>query len=178
MPRRFTTAPWLTAGVAGIVFVALAVVFFAVLLPYRDDHPARGGFKAAQFSAGEQQAITAASTEAANILSYRRAHFQADWQRALDGATGSLRADVSQNKAATLSALQKGKFDLSAKVVHAALEGPVQGKATGTGYVVLVVVNGYRSVALDVPTPQNLQVTVVKKNGKWLASDISNIGVQ
>ena len=36
--RRESQAPWIVAGIAGMVLVALVVVFFAVLLPYRRDH--------------------------------------------------------------------------------------------------------------------------------------------
>jgi hypothetical protein len=177
---RESPAPWVVAGVAGAAFVALAVVFFAVLLPYRRDHhpsPGSGDPRSAQFTSDETKAILAASTEGANILSYRRDHFEQDWQRALNGATGALRQDVVHNKSATLQAMTKGKFDLQAKVVHSALVGPAKPNSAGKSYVVLVAVNGYKSNAPELPTPQNLQITVVKTGGKWLAEQIVNVSV-
>jgi hypothetical protein len=165
--RRASLAPWIVAAVAGAVFVALLVVYYVVLVPYRKDHTA------GQFTSAEKSAVTAASTETANLLSFRRAQFDADYARALRGTTGSLRSDVSAKKAATKSTLVTGKFDLSARITHTALVGP-SGK---NGYIVLVTVNGYKSTTPAVPTQQNLQVTVQKVKGSWLASDVRNVGI-
>ena len=66
--------PWITAAVAGVVLAALLLVYFAFLLPARDDKNdpsnAVGGL-----SNTEKQAVVAAGTETANLLSFRRAQF-------------------------------------------------------------------------------------------------------
>lgn len=165
--RRASLAPWIVAAVAGAIFIALLIVYYAALLPYRKDHTP------GQFTSSEKSAVTAASTETANLLSFRRAHFDADYARALRGTTGSLHTDVAAKKSATKSTLVTGKFDLSARITHEALVGP-SGKSA---YVVLVTVNGYKSTTPTVPTQQNLQVTVQKVKGSWLASDVQNVGV-
>lgn len=167
--RRASLAPWLIAVVAGVVFVALVVVYYAVLLPYRKDHTV------GDFSAGENAAVTAAGTETANLLTYHRATFDADYARAINGTTGALKKDVAAKKADTKSALTTGKFDLTARITHEALVGPAGNGAKS--YVVLVTINGYKSTTPDVPTQQNLQVTVVKTGGTWLASDVQNVAI-
>jgi len=190
-PRRESPAPWIVAAIAGAALVALVVVFFTVLLPdRRDQHrtvqtshgqvvpqPGASGQPLGALTDQETAAMAAAGTEAANLISYSRKDFAADYARALAGATGKLKADVAdpQRKAALQQTLTQGKFDLSAKVQHTALVGPT---AKGNGYVVLVTVYGYKSTSLDVPIPQNLSITVQNVNGKWLASDFALVGVQ
>jgi hypothetical protein len=169
--RRSSPAPWIVAGIAGVIFIALIVVYYSALLPYRRDHTP------AQFTSTEQDAITAASTETVNLLSYRRADFDADYARAVNGATGQLKSEVQGNKAKTLKQLTTGKFDLTAKATHEALVGPAEKKEPSKGYVVLVTVNGYKSTQPDAPTQQSLQVTVIKVGGKWLVNDVENIGI-
>jgi hypothetical protein len=189
--RRESPAPWIVAGIAGVVLIALVVVFFAVLLPdRRDQHPSvktshgqvvpqpgSSGQPLGALTAQETAAMAAAGTEAANLISYSRKDFAADYARALAGATGKLKTDVAdpQRKKALQQTLTQGKFDLSAKVQHTALVGSTD---HGDGYDVLVTVYGYKSTALDVPIPQNLSITVVNVNGKWLASDFTLVGVQ
>jgi hypothetical protein len=70
-----------------------------------------------------------------------------------------------------------GKFDLFGRLTHKALEDQVSSNGK-TGYVVLVTINGYRSSAPQTPIQQNLAVTVVNVDGKWLANDVRNIGVE
>lgn len=167
--RRASAAPWITAAVAGLALIGLLLVYFLVLRP--DQDTVNG-----DLTHTETAAVDAAATEMANLLSFRRDHFAADFQRALSGATGSLRSDVEKNKAATLSTMTSGKFDLIGKVTHKALEGPAVTGRTNS-YVVLVTVNGYRSTTLDQPVQQSLEVTVVRSKGKWFASNVTNIGV-
>ena len=162
-------APWLVAVVAAVVFAAGIVVYYAPL------SNARSGSSVGDLSSAEQSAMTAATTETVNLLSYRRAKFDADYARAVAGASGSLKKDIASSKASTLSTLTKGKFDLSARVTHQALVGPT-GKGNSS-YQILVSVNGYKSTTPDVPTQQNLQVTVSKTNGKWLVTNVKNVGV-
>jgi hypothetical protein len=167
--RRASTAPWIAAAVAGAVLVALLITYFVALRPAQSE--VNG-----DLTATETAAVNAAAGEMVNLLSFRRAQFDADYQRALDGATGSLKSDVQKNKSVTKSTMTKGKFDLVGKVTHKALEGPANSGKT-KGYVVLVTVNGYRSTTMDQPVQQSLEVTVVQSKGKWLASDVTNIGV-
>jgi hypothetical protein len=167
--RRASAAPWITAAVAGAVFVALLVTYFVALRPAEDQ-------VSGDLTAKENAAIDAAASEMANLLSFRRAHFDADFRRALAGATGSLRSDVQGKKDLTKTTITKGKFDLIGKVTHKALEGPA-GSGKQAGYVVLVTVNGYRSNAASQVVQQSLAVTVVRSGGKWLASGVTNIGI-
>lgn len=168
--RRDSPAPWITAAVAGVVLAGLVVIYFALLVPYRRDH-APGGF-----SSTETSAVTAAGTEAANVLSYRRANFNADFQRALDGATGSLRSDLLNQKKRTLQSLTAGKYDLNAVVTNRALVGPA-GTKGAKSYIVLVTVNGFQSTQPAIPKQSTLQLTVVQSGSKWLVSDIRSIGI-
>jgi hypothetical protein len=167
--RRASAAPWIVAAVAGAVLVALLVTYFVALRPAQGD-------VAGDLTATENAAVDAAGAEMANLLSFRRAHFDADFKRALDGATGALKTDVQNKKDVTKTTMTKGKFDLVGKVTHKALEGPV-GSGKKAGYVVLVTVNGYRSTAMSQPVQQTLEVTVIRAGGKWLANDVKNIGV-
>ena len=166
-PRSNDATPWIVAGVAGVVLVALVAVYFFILRPDEDD-------VAGALNGQERTVVSVAGTEAANILSYRRDHFEQDFQRALAGATGSLKSDLRQEKSATLNTISKGKFDMSATVTHSALEGPVSGK---NAYTVLVTLNGYRSNAPSQPTPSQLALTVVNVKGNWLVSDVQSIGI-
>lgn len=159
--------PWIIAGVAGAAFVALLVVYYVVLRPYASDHVT------GELSSSETDAVTSAATDVTNILSYRRAHFAADYNRAIASSTGDLKKSVVGKRNTALKALTTGKFDLSAKVTHQALSAPVK----GGGYVVLLTINGYRSSEPAIPMQQNLRATVVQVNGKWLVRDLENIGV-
>lgn len=169
-PRRSSGAPWITAGVAAVVLAALLVVFYAVLLPDRANNVV------GDLTSTEKAAVTAATTESVNLLSYRRSAFEADYQRALAGTTGALKSDVTGRKAVTLKTLTAGKFDLTARATHSGLVGPSSSNKTN-GYVVLVTVNGYKSTEPVVPNVQNLKVTVVQVKGKWLANDVTLVGV-
>jgi len=178
-PRRTPLAPWITAAVAGFVLIALFLVFFLWFRPdERDAHRehAEALRNSGHLTAEESAAMNAAGTEMVNLLTFSRAHFDDDFQRALDGATGALRKDVVGKRAVTLKAITDGKFDLSARLTHKALSDEVNAKGTH-GYVVLVTINGYRSTAPTVPIQQSLAVTEINVSGKWLASDVTMIGV-
>src|SRR5919201_14534 len=106
----------------------------------------------------------------------RRASFESDFQRALSGATGDLASDLHKEKSVTLKTITNGKFDMSARTTHVALEQRLD-SGNQHGYLVLVTLNGYRSSAPDVPTPSQLALTVLDVNGKWLVSNIDSVGV-
>jgi hypothetical protein len=61
-------------------------------------------------------------------------------------------------------------------VTHKALSDTVE-QSGKSGYVVLIVLNGYRSTAPQVPIQQNMAVTEINVNGKWLAYQVANIGI-
>lgn len=167
---RRTAAPLVTGAVAALAMVA-AILAYALV---GDDKPASA--QSQTFSSDERAAVAAAGTEMANLLSFRRAKFEADFKRATDGATGAIKVDIEGKKALTLKTITTGKFDLAADVTHTALVGPVDAEKV-KGYVVLVSLNGYKSTQKNLPTQQNLKVTVVQKKGKWLVTDVRMIGV-
>jgi hypothetical protein len=182
MPQRRTaqTAPWIVAGLAGVVLVALFVTYVVKLRP--DEHHARLERLAAKqavigdLSVAENAAVSAASTEMLNLLTLSRAHFDSDYQRALDGATGALKSDVSGLKQQTHDAMTQGGFDLTGKIVAAALGDQANSGAT-VGYTILLRVDGYHSTLPNVPTPQSVAVTEQLIGGNWLASNIVNVGI-
>jgi hypothetical protein len=177
---RASRAPWITATVAGLVLVGLIVTYLAFLRGDIHDadrqRAANRHLVVGDLNAEESRAVDAAATEMLNLVSFRRANFEADWQRALDGVTGAVRSDVAKKKQLTLNAMTKGKFDLDGRVTHKALEGPV-GSGKKRGYTVLVTIEGYRSTAPDAALQQNFEVTVVRSGNRWLASAVSNIGI-
>jgi hypothetical protein len=177
-PRRTSLAPWITASVAGVVLLALLLVFFLWLRPDEKDADSGAPQAVGQLSSTEVDAMNAAATEMINLVSFSRDSFDSDFQRALDGTTGALQQDVKDKRAKTLEAITEGKFDLFGKVTHKALSDAVPATDDhGPGYVVLVSINGFRSTNPTVPIPQNLAVTVVDVDGKWLAADVTYIGI-
>jgi hypothetical protein len=179
-PRRTSLAPWISAAVAGVVLIALLLVYLLWLRSdERQAHQDRATAiqQAGQFSSAEAAAMNAAATEMVNLVTFSREHFDTDFQRALSGATGPLRQDVASKRDDTLKAITQGKFDLYGRLTHKALSDTVQANGK-TGYVVLVTINGFRSTSPNAPIQQNLAVTVVNVDGKWLAAQVSNIGIQ
>ena len=61
-------------------------------------------------------AAEAGRSEVANLLSYRRADFDADLQRALAGATSPLSEEIQNNAQDTRNGMTMGKYDLSGTV--------------------------------------------------------------
>ncbi|MEO6885070.1 MAG: hypothetical protein ABI232_02130 [Jatrophihabitantaceae bacterium] len=172
-PRAGNNAPWLIAVVAAVVAVALAVVLFAFIRPDSNKHHENGN---PGFTADESAAMTAASVEAVNILTYTRKSFDADYQRALDGTTGALTSDLQGLKATTLSQMNSKKVDLKADVTDVALE-----TSSEQGMVVLVVANGFTVTDAGVAAPtgvQRVSLTLVNVKGKWLANDIKQAYVE
>jgi hypothetical protein len=178
-PRRTPKAPWIAASSAAVVLVALVLVYFVFLRPderHADGRRAAAAQQIGRFTVAETAAMRAAATEMTNLVTFSRDHFDSDFQRALDGATGSLRHDVAKNREKTLQQMTRGRFDLYGRLTHKALEAEVR-SGSHRGYVVLVAINGYRSTAPDTPIQQNLEVSVIDVDGEWLANDVTNIGV-
>ena len=129
-------------------------------------------------TADQQAAVNAAATEAANVTTYARKTFAADFQRALDGATGSFKADLLGEKSTTLRTLQSGSFDLKGTVAASAYSGTT---ANGAGVQVLVTVNGFKvadNSSQNSASVQRLVLTMVKSGKSWLADDLQSIGLQ
>jgi hypothetical protein len=168
-----------------VVAGALALLCGAVIavLPYvrgvsnRVDAASAAAKDTVTLPVDYQAAVQAGATEAANVLTYSRKNFDADWNRSLAGTTGKLRHDHEADKATTEQRLTSQKVDLTATVQHSAFEstddnGDVLVLVTVTG--VAVNDQGERSAQ----TPQRLELTMVKSGGKWLASDLTMIGIQ
>jgi Mce-associated membrane protein len=162
-----------TAVVFGVVAIALAAVLVVFHLPSRHGRvqPASAG----ALTGTEQTAMTAASQEVVNLLTYTRKSFDSDFTRALNGMTGSLRTDQTKAKASTLAAMNKGKFDLKGEVTATALE-----QNSGKTMTVLISATGYQVPASGTPNPvtyARFEITVTKSGDKWLASDLQSVGL-
>lgn len=120
-------------------------------------------------------ALATARSTTADVLSFRRATFAADYARALAQTTGPLRADILGRRAKTLRAMLSGGFDLAAVVRAAAVAS-----ASGATAVVLVTLDAYRVTKgrRSASMPQQLKVTVVSGGGKWLVSDLTAVGTR
>lgn len=179
--------PWLVAGLLALLCGAIIGV-----LPYVHGVTNRADAGAAAARAAKssgapatvvalptdyQAAVQAAATEAANILTYSRKNFDADWNRSLAGATGNLKKDHEADKATTQKQLNSQQVDLKATVQVSAFE-----TADDSGSVLaLVTVEGYTvndQGERSAQTPQRLELTMVKSGNKWLASDLTMIGIQ
>lgn len=169
--------PWVVAGLLAVV-----VTLIAIALPHVHAVSARANAaadrpKTVSLPKDYQAAVQAAATEAANILSYSRKNFDADWERSLAGATGNLKKDHAADKDKTKEQLTNQKIDIVATVQHSAFEsvddsGHVLALVTVTGYAVND--QGERSAE----NPQRLELTMVKSGDKWLATDLQMIGIE
>jgi Mce-associated membrane protein len=165
---RSGIAPWVSAGVLGVLAIVLALLLGLFILPNRGDSPG-------ELTAPERSAVTAAKQELINVLTYSRKTFDADYARTLNGATGALRDDLAKKKALTRQALTTGKIDLKGAVTAAAFEQHV-----GDSTVVLLSATGYTVGADGVPVPKSIdrfELTMVNVKGKWLMSDFRNVGL-
>ena len=162
--------PWIVAGALGAVAIVLAAVIIFVIHPERNDK--HNLSKKTGLTTTEQQAVDAASKQAVNLTTYSRAHFDADYQRTVDGATGKLSSDLNDasKKKALLAQMQAGKFDLQGTVSKAAFETTTNGQ-----YSVLVYVQGFQLLdggKKSAPIANRFLLTMVRSKGKWLASDL------
>jgi hypothetical protein len=170
---RRARRPWLVAVVCAIVATGLAVTLIAFHLPSRHDR--QHATAAGALTNTEQLATQAAAQEVVDLLTYTRASFNADFQRALNGMSGALQSDQAKDKAATLAAMTKGKFDLKGQVTQTALES-----STPTTALVLVSATGYQVPASGTPTPTTyarFEVTMTEVKGTWLATNLSSVGL-
>lgn len=168
--------PWLVTALLAVVVVLIAIALPHVRAVSNQARAAADAGKSVALPTDDQAAVQAAATEAANILTYSRKHFDADWNRSLAGATGNLRKDQDAKKSAALQAITTNKIDLQAQVQHSAFESAADGQV-----LVLVTVDGYAvndAGQRSAQTPQRLELTMVKSAGKWLATDLTMIGIQ
>jgi hypothetical protein len=169
--------PWAAAGVLALLCGAIIAVLPHVRgVSNRADAAASSAKGTVALPLDVQKAVQAGATEAANVLTYSRKNFDADWNRSLAGATGKLRSDHEADKATTLERLTSQKVDLVATVQHSAFETAEDAKVLVLVTVTGTAVNdqGERSAQ----TPQRLELTMVKSGDKWLASDLTMIGIQ
>lgn len=173
-PPRSNTA-WVVAGVLGVLTAALVVLLVHVASVRASDSKTSGS-AALSPTADQLKAVQSGAIEAANLTTLSRADYESDFTRALAGATGTLRQDLMTKKAAYLSAMKAGKFDLKSSVIESAFESAANGKVT-----ILVTINGSHvvdKVVSPITTPQRLELTMVKSGDKWLAADLLAVGVQ
>jgi hypothetical protein len=118
-------------------------------------------------------AAEAARAEVTNLLSYRRAAFDADLQRAVAGAVSPLREQIEENAPGTKSSMTKGHYDLSGTVTALAVE-----RADDNTVTLLMAADSSRvtdgAIAPSV-TPVRYEVTVTRTAGGWSASKVSSI---
>jgi hypothetical protein len=171
--RAQGNAPWVVAGVLVLV-VAVLTVLLVHTYSVRDDNNRNAGLQNGPTS-DQQAAVQAAASEAANLTTFSRKNFTADFARALNGATGALKSDVTKNKTKTLQAMTQGKFDLVSKVVVSAFES-----ATANQVLVLVTLNGthkFDTGQTSIASPQRLELTMVRSGTAWLAKDLFKVGL-
>ncbi len=170
--RTVLRPSWLVTGALVLALAALAVTAF-VLLPSAKQHRDQSVGNTA-LSSDERAAMGAASAETVNLLTYARKSFDADWARAMAGATGQLKSDLQADKAKTLQQLTKNHFDVNATVTDVAVSG---GDAK-QGIQVLVVASGHRVSDNGTPSAavaSRIQLTMKHVGGKWLASDLQGV---
>ena len=126
----------------------------------------------------ETQAMDAARQFVVNVFSYSKASFDGDFQRAVSGTTGDLTSQVTNTKQALQASLAGGTLVSTKAQVKAA--GVEQTSASG-GTQILVVAETFTVDAANKSTDtgqQRMDVTMIKKDGKWLASALTAIGYQ
>jgi hypothetical protein len=118
-------------------------------------------------------AAQAARTEVMNVLSYRRAQFDADQQRAQGGATSPLSEQIERDAAATQAAMIKGKYDLNGTLSAVAVESAADASAT-----LLLAGNSNKLSDAGVvigTSPVRYEVTVNQSGGRWVASHMTAV---
>ncbi|HEU5271583.1 MAG TPA: hypothetical protein VFU36_16770 [Jatrophihabitans sp.] len=158
---------WLLGGLL-VVVVAAAAVLAVVRTSGR-----HAG--AAELTAAENAAVSAARQEAINIQTYRRSNFDADFQAALNGLTVTKQTQWEANKATLKAQLDSQKIDSAATVSGAGLVS-----FSGNTAVVVVASDTQRVDAKGktTTTAQNrFQITMKLVNGKWLMDDLESVSI-
>jgi hypothetical protein len=166
---------WIIGSALSAVAVALAVVLVTVLLPARHRH--QNAAAQVGLTASEHAAVDAASKQVINLLSYSRKSFDADYARAMSGATGDLLKDLSDTtkKTTLLQQMTTGKFDLQGQVTASAFE-----QSSGANYAVLISAQGYKvpdSGAKTLSSTARFEITMTRVKNKWLAGTLTSVGL-
>lgn len=118
-------------------------------------------------------AAEAARSEVVNLLSYRRAEFGTDLQRAIDGATSPLREQIQKNASDTEAAMDHGSYDTSGAVTAIAVV------RADSDTVTLLVAADSSHVADGAESPsvthERYEVTVTRTAQGWAASRVSSV---
>ena len=170
-PPLRSRAPWIVAAVFGVIAGILAALFVALTwggLAHKPDANQA-------FTSSEQSAVDAAKQFVINQFTYSRASFDKDFARALGGATGGVKSDLSKNEAQLKALMTAGGFDLEGSVTDFGLSS-----SDGKGNVdVLVSAIGYHVTSAGrVPaTTARFKVTMTKTDGKWYAGNLTTVGL-
>jgi hypothetical protein len=117
-----------------------------------------------------QHAVTAGAQEVVDLLSYSRANFTADFNRALDGLTGALRVQQAQRRASLQQSMNSSQTDYAGQVRSVGVES-----ASGSSVLLLVVATGYQVKAASGAQPlfgtERFEVGVEHVHGRWLVSE-------
>ncbi len=114
------------------------------------------------------EAVTAGAREVVDLLSYARASFDADFDRALDGLTGPLRTQQEQRRAGVEQSMNQTQTDYAGQVRSVGVES-----ASGTSVLLLVCATGYSaqaSSAQPVSGTERFEVGVQFVGGRWLVN--------
>jgi hypothetical protein len=118
-------------------------------------------------------ATLAGAQEVVNLLSFRRAHYDADFARALAGLTGPLLAEQQGQKRSILVAMSAAKADYAGEVRCIGIES-----AAGDSVSMLVAASSYQVAADGTRTLQTLPrlvIGVVRVNGHWLVDQFQAV---
>lgn len=163
--RRRT--PWLATALLLIIAIALGVT--AGVLYSNRKKPASFGL-----TATETSAVTAARQVVVNLFTFRYGdNFDADFQRAVDGTTGTLQSQFKATQSALKATLNNGKINTTCQVTAAGFE-----QLSGTSVLALVVANTYSVNTKGVSTETNhprFEITMTLVNGHWLGTNLSAV---
>jgi Mce-associated membrane protein len=117
-----------------------------------------------------EQAVAAASQIAVDFLAYDYRHIDADFNRVTNESVGALQKDFATQSAGVRSLIVQAKAVSTATVAGA-------GFVNGTTNSARVVVSLNRNVVnTSAPNGQanavDLQIDLVRRNGRWLASQV------
>lgn len=166
--QRRSGLPWRVVGALAVVAAVLAATL-GWLLVHRGEHVTAG------LSTREQAAVDAAARELIDTQSFRLAHFDADFARATAGLTGDMLKELTAKKASLQTSLRRSKFDTAATVTQAALK-----EDHGASAIVLLAMRNYRVDKSGKRTPfatGSFEITMSEVGGKWLASDLTSVGL-
>jgi hypothetical protein len=115
-------------------------------------------------------AARSAQAEVTALLTYRRATFAADRQRALAGAIDPARAEIDRTAQAARRVMAKGRYDLTGTVTALAAKS-----ATGSVVTLLVAGKSTRTPESGSPVTSAVryEVTMSQGGGRWLATQIT-----